>query len=351
MTLLNARLSRRQLASTFGLAGLLAITGPGLAAAQRSPFGPATPASTTTASEGPLGRMLSMVPQTTLDELVNGIPWTYVDLAGQFAALSMHHDLAGPDQDEPIGNAALSLVGSSPILAWGLDEELIAAIGFHPLGLNQILYVGDPGSQVQLFAAPFDSKTLHAVWAESGYERVETFADFDVWTSGPEGEVDFEHPVQSRLISSMNNLALVDDVVIATPTLASLQGVLDFMQNGGDSLLVEPTTASLVASLPGTIASAIAFQPAALALQPLNVEAESLQVAEREAIRAELGPMPIVLSGISAVDAGAYLIESDWSQSGTREETVRPDAGTAYLRLATASSAEAAQALSVVEQR
>jgi hypothetical protein len=351
MTLLDTRLDRRQLASTLGLAGLLTISSSDPAPAQRSPFTPATPASSTTASEGPLGRLLSMVPLTTLDDSANGIPWTYADLAGQFAALSMHHDLDGPDFDEPVGNATLALVGSSPLMAYGLIEELNAAIGFNPLGLSQILYVGDGGNQVQFFAAPFDAAVLHAAWLASGYERIETIADWDVWTIGPEGEVSFEHPVQGYLVTSMNNLVLVDDVVIATPTLARLQTVLEFIHNGGESLLAEAATGSLVDTLPDTIVSTIAVQPAALALQPFEADDDSMQVAERNAIQVEFGPMPPILGAIAAVGAGAYLIDSDWSISGTREETIRPDAGTAYLRLATSSPEDAAQALTIIEQR
>jgi hypothetical protein len=292
-----------------------------------------------------------MVPHTALDGLTNGIQWTYIDLEAQFAALSMHHDVSGPDLDEPVANATLALEGTSPVLTWGLDEELTAAIGFHPLGVNQVLYVGDPGFQVQYFAAPFDADALFAAWSSSGYERVEPVAGTDLWTIGPDGEFDFEHPIQNRLISTMNNLALIDEVIVATPTLASLQAVVEFIRSDGTSLLDEPGTGALVASLPNTIASAIAFQPAVLALPPIDLDDETLQVAERAAIRAEVGPMPPLQGAIAAVEAGAYLIESDWSESGTREETVRPDAGTVCLRLATSSPEDAAQALTVIEQR
>jgi hypothetical protein len=126
---------------------------------------------------------------------------------------------------------------------------------------------------------------------------------------------------------------------------------VEFIRSDGTSLLDEPGTGALVASLPNTIASAIAFQPAVLALPLVDVDDETLQVAERAAIQAEVGPMPPLQGAIAAVEAGAYLIESDWSELGTREETVRPDAGTVCLRLATSSPEDAAQALTVIEQR
>ena len=351
MTLLNHKLDRRRFGSVASLAALLSVAETAPLGAQRSPFAPATPVPASPASDGPLGRLLTMVPRATLDRIASGIPWTYVDLAAQFAALSMHHGLEGPDPGEPVANATLALAGTSPLLAFAMDEEFIAAIGFHPLGLNQFLHIGDPGSQVQLFTAPFDADGLATAWTASGYELVEAVSGIDLWTIGPESDISFDHPVQRRVISSMNNLALVGEVIVATPTLASLREVVEFMEGGGESLLDDPATGPLVATLPTTIASAIAIQPVALDVQPIMLDEAAIQVAERQAIEAEVGPMPPLRGVITAVEAGAFMIESDWSEAGTREETVRPDAGTAYLRLATASPTAAEQVLSVIERR
>jgi hypothetical protein len=344
-------LNRRQLLVLAGLTTLTARGVQGVSVAQRSPFATPETKAAGSALDGSLGRLLSMLPLTTIDSLPNGLAWTYVDLATQFSALSIQYSLEGTDAEQPIGNATLALAGSSPLLSYALDEELIAAIGFHPLGLDQILYAGGPGEQVQVFAAPFNPDVLASAWTASGYEPVETVNGVTIWTIGPDGEFDFQHPVQGRLVDTMNNLAIVDSAIIATPTLTALEAVLGYQEAGGESLLDDPATGSLVGTLPGTIAAALALHPNALTIDQTRVATEDLQQEELDSIRAEYGPMPSVLGAISAVEAGAFPIESDWSETGTREETVRPDAGTAFISLNTESPADADQALAVVEQR
>src|SRR4051812_32720967 len=107
MTLLNTRFNRRSLATTFGFTGLLAMNGAIPTGAQRSPFGPATPAPDTTSSTRSLADVLTLVPLSVLEDITGGMPWIWNDLAAQFAALAMHHDLAGPDASEPFVDATL----------------------------------------------------------------------------------------------------------------------------------------------------------------------------------------------------------------------------------------------------
>jgi hypothetical protein len=354
MTLPTRTLDRRQLLGIFGITGLTTLVGLTSAGAQRSPFAtPTAEAPPSATADSPLQALLDLVPlaavATTND---TGTPWSYVNLAAQFDALGMQHGPAGPDfENEPVANATFAFGASNSVFSFVMVEELIAAIGFQPLGMNQVLYAGAPGSQIELFRGNFDAGALVDAWTAAGYQPVETASGIPAWSSGPDGEFSPDHPVQRYLVGSMNNLAIVDDVLIATSRMPILESVLSFHQDGGESLMADPATGSLVATLPETVASAIALQPTALASTPFDLEEGALQEDELAAIAAEFGPMPPIQGVIAAVNAGAMLIDSDWGPNGTPVATPRPDAGTAEFRLQLGTAEEAEQARVVFTER
>lgn len=349
----STTLHRRRLLAGLGLSGL-ALTGiiPH-GAAQHSPFATPTVAEATgSALDGPLGTLLAMVPLSLVESQTQGSFWTYSDIARQFESLGMTHSIDGPDtENEPFVDATYALAAMGNLFTFAMDEELAAAIGFRVLGLDQMLYIGNPPNQVQLFRAPFDAEQLVAAWQESGYEERVSDTGVSIWTIGPDREISPDHPIQRKALSEMNNLALVGDVIVASPALEHVEQVLTHIASDGASLLDEPLTGPAIATLPETIVSAMAIPASALGISPFEIEAVDAQTDEIEAIRAEFGQMPPIQGLIAAVNEGAIIADSDWSPDGTPVATPRSDIGAAFWRMNAATPEDAEQIRAIVEAR
>lgn len=336
-----------------GLAGLAATGLLPVATAQHSPF--ATPAAleaTGAALDGPLGSLLASIPAVRVESQSQGSFWTYSDIARQFQALGMTHSIDGPDtENEPFLHATYALAAAGNLLNFALDEELAELIGFRPLGLDQMIYVGNPPYQLQLLRAPFDTDALAAAWQASGYEERTATTGETIWTIGPERELGFDNPIQRRMLSDLNNLVVIGDMIVASPELAAVDQVLVHLAEGGPSLLEEPITGPLASELPETTVSATALPASALSVSPFDIEAIDAQADEIEAIRVEFGLMPPIEGMIAGVNEGAIIVDSDWSPDGTPVATPRPDAGTAFWYVNAGTPQDAEQVRAITEAR
>lgn len=353
MSLTRTIFDRRQFLGGIGLAGLASIGMAPSIAAQRSPFAtPTVDEPSGSVLEGPLGTLLAMVPLSAVEAQTQGSFWAFSDFARQFQALGMTHGIDGPDtENEPFVHATYALAAGGSIMSFAMVEDLWDLLGFRPFGLDQILYVGNPPNQLQLLRAPFDGEALVATWQTSGYEERVASTGESIWTIGPDREFSVENPIQQMLISEMNNLALVGDVIIACPTLVGVEQVLIHLAEGGASLLDEPNTGPLVATMPETTVSAMAVPASALAISPMAIDAIEAQADEIEAIRDEFGLMPPIQGLITGVNEGAIIVDSDWSPDGTPVATPRPDAGSSFWRVNAGTPEDAEQVLAIAEAR
>lgn len=352
---LSSRLHRRQFTagSVAALAAATVLRAAGNARQSgQSPF--ASPAAEEQSSGDhllPLTDLLAMIPLDVISfPESSGFQWEFADLARQFASLGLHHTSAGPDfENEPFVHALYSLALTSSVFQAVLKEEFLEAIGFQPLGMNQTLTAGLAPNQVTLFRGDFDPDVLIAAWTASGYQQVTSLNGSTVWTIGTEGEFEVTNPVQQSVLSAMNNLAIVDDVLVCSPQLALMNEVLTLVVDGGKSALDDPDTGPIIPTLPEDMVSAAAVRADAFqdAEMPLQSEVESTLAS----IRSGVGDMPPITGLITAVGEGATALDSDWSPDGTPVAATRPDSGKAYFRLGTDSPEDAALAVKVVERR
>jgi hypothetical protein len=339
-------ISRRRLVGTASGLALAAVGGH--AKARQSDHIPLPPEAKTTpvdqpASQGggpePLSRLLSFVPAAMLhaDEGYGAIPWYYADIAQQFAALGLHHDSNGPDIDgEHWAPATFPLYLAARVFQFALNEELVDAIGFQPLGVNQTILAGMPPNQLSLFRGEFDANKVEAAWEESGYERGESSTGVTTWTIGPDGEYELTNAIQSMVLSNMNNLALVDnEVIVAAGTMDLLEEALATYASEEDSAALDPDFGLSLNALPETTVSAMAVRWGS-ENRPDPVEGAP-----------EMPPYTALLLG---VEAGA--VAPGFDPNGTPAAVPDSvDAGVAFARLVMDSAEDAETALEVVEER
>lgn len=346
-------LNRRQaIAASTGLAfagaGFLttgAAARQGHSPANATPEGAETSASS---DEPPLASMLGMVPHSLVMAGNGGPYWFYCDFARQFAALGMDRDAAGPDLEAiPVATATIALLPGSNAYSYSFVEEFTSSIGFQPLLARQHLMIGDPPEQITMFKGGFDPGRVLAAWEETGYQPVATSSGIEAWSSGPDGEFDIEHPVQRFVFASLNNVAIVDDVLIYANTLDLLNVVLDHIAGGGVTSLDDEVWGPVIESLPETVVSAMAVTPVLDWMEP-NLDLERMEAiqADLDAVREAVGPMPDATAMILAVDEGAVPIDFEWDGM-----PAPVDAGTMFVRLGTQSAEDAEQVARVVVAR
>lgn len=346
-------LSRRQAiagGASLALAGT-SLLAPGATARQGHSPARATPEGSDTptpAGDSPLTTLLRMAPNALVMAGNGGPYWTYCDFARQFASLGMDRDGAGPELDNvPLATATIALMPGSNAYSYSMVEEFTSAIGFQPLLMGQNLVLGDPPEQVTMFKGDLEPEALIAAWEASGYEPVTTSSGIEAWSSGPEGEFEIDHPVQQFVFAAMNNVAIHDDVLIYTNTLALLNAVLDHLAAGGTSSLADEVWGPVIATVPETVVSAMGLAPVLDWLDPgLDMEQMEAIQADLDAVREVAGPMPAATAMIVAVDEGAVPIDFEWDGL-----PAPADAGTMFVRLGTSTIEDAEQMARVVVAR
>lgn len=348
----NLRFNRRtSLKTSLALAGALIAVPPALTQAQQGHApSQATPASESTpisTDDFGLVTLLSLIPQSRL-AAVEGEPyWSYCDFQRQFASLGLHHDISGPDlENEPAAIATLALAPGAQAFSFAMVEEFAEAIGFHPLGVNQSLSMGSPPEMINLFRGVFEPEALIAAWEAAGYVLAETNSGTSAWTIGPDGEFDVENPIQSFVIASMNNVAIVNDVLVYTNTLALLNEVLDHIADGTPSLADDEVFGPIIQTLPQTIVSSMGLAPIIdISIDPLSPEQIEAIQGELDEAREIAGPMPQMTAMVVAVDEGAVPLDFEWNDLDVS------DAGTMFVRIGYQTQEDAQQAAEVVVAR
>lgn len=98
----------------------------------------------------------------------------------------------------------------------GTSATWINTYGFGLHQVNQVLAVGNAPDYVLVMRGDFDEETLHAVWADGGYQAVRVNG-VTYWSLYPGGSVDLSAPASRPALGNMNNLVLLEDgTLIAT---------------------------------------------------------------------------------------------------------------------------------------
>jgi hypothetical protein len=303
----------------------------------------------------PLTSLLGMIPASYMDLVEsNGFDWQYDDIARQFASLGLRHGSDGPDFDnEPVANATVALSHASNVFGYARVEELTTAIGFQPYGMDQCLAVGEPGRRLVLFRGEFVPDSLINAWGAAGYEPHETASGIPAWTIGTGGVLNPDHPIQSKLVSEFDNVAIIGDVLIYSSFMEVLELALSFTGSGEASIAEHPVYEPLIAALPETTVSAVGVTLPQLDITEGYYNEEQVEAIESTVAEAidQTGSFPSVTGLVTAVEEGATIVDFDWEPEGSQTAEARDDAGTAFIRIGTPSEVDAARAVEVAVER
>lgn len=295
-----------------------------------SPATQATPVASGGSGAPSLSALLSFMPDPPeISDNPVSVGWYYADIAQQFEALGLKHDVNGiyPDEQKIVPPTIALAVAADPFRN-SLREGFTDLIGFDPWGSNQTLHYNEPPNQVDLYRGPFDTERAIAAWQAAGYKEDTAPTGETIFTIGREAEIDLAHPIQSVVIANLNNIAIVDDVIITSPFMDRVVAAIEAHRNGSES------DSPLVASVPPEFASGIRVELGSDFALPPETPAKVIE---------DVPVMPDYRSLILGVLAGARM-PSDG-------EDAPESTGTCVARLEMASEQDASTALTVVEKR
>lgn len=143
-----------------------------------------------------------------------------------------------------------SLALPEVLAARGADPIWRETYGFGLNDVHQVLAVGSAPDYVMVVRGDFSSDTLHATWAENGYQAVRVNG-VTYWSLYPGGAVDLSAPASRPALGNMNNLVLLEDgTLIATARSGRLEQTIRTVQGTHPSLADNAAMQTLLA--PGT---------------------------------------------------------------------------------------------------
>lgn len=212
-------------------------------------------------------------------------------------------------------------------------------VGFGELEILQAMTSGVLPDSLQMVRLNVAASDLIPVWLEQGFEeRQNDYGSF--WTIGEDAEFDLSHPVQQVLLSQFNNIAILDDRVIAfAPTSAVLADVMATAAGEQPNMLegldpvVEALSDTAVSAwmIDGTYA---AYSPQQGLTPEMMQQFEDLIAESNDAA----GEMPVIRTLCSGTTEGA-----------SRDESLHDDSSVAFMILEV--EGEATQAAAVIEWR
>lgn len=303
------------------------------------------------ASPGPtvLVDMLRLIPASVLVEKSGSWFWDYMDLAQQLASLEVqestienpwppgHFSAVYPLWTSAAAYKTAALISDEQ----SLHKEFVATIGFAPLAIGQCLTVGTAPDSVSIYRGGIDPGRIEDAWAAHGYAPLTSAGGLPYWSLG---DLDHDDPIQRYSFGQLNNLAVVDDMVIAARSPDLVERVLDSRGSGEPLILDIQEFHDAIAGMPAQTVSAIGAGPSFAPVSP-----HEDVMATQAAIAEESGPMPpylMIVAGVTAGLAGHTMVDG----TPTPFEPA-PGAGLAVVRLATVSESDAIRAARVAEHR
>jgi len=297
------------------------------AAMAQSANQPATPVSAAPTEEStPLLDLLSVLPAPLAIAEDGVLPgWAYADIDQRFEDLGLTDEALADDPALPLAsNAYGPLAHTTPLFDYAADEEFVAAIGFNPLEVDQVLVTGRAPDVLTLLRGNWDEETLTAAWEAAGYTEIVTETGHTIWSLDPDGWVDPQHPIQRRMFQQMNNVAILDGGILAYAGYSTTIEMVIQTQSGEMASAIDDSWLQpLFSAVSDETISGIGFtQPGStlydlgeIAANP-NLTPDDLTAIEDQlrASREAVGPMPEYRGAIFTVEGdptgeGAIIVQ------------------------------------------
>ena len=163
-----------------------------------------------------------------------------------------------PDDREKVGRALFGIAGVFTIGNW---QRIAPATAIDVWSADRsVFYATIPPRSFYVHEGDFNSDLIKSKLTELGYQKVEygSYSYYRINDDFSPGNL--SNPVSQEVLSAMNRVAVLDDMVIIAPATEIMTGILDGLADKELPLIDNPAVQALAASL-GDVLSGVIMNP------------------------------------------------------------------------------------------
>ncbi len=206
-----------------------------------------------TPADTELGRMLSLVPYSFLEEhdIWFGNPAKAKEMHG-LGDLGSYQEIGKvieqmPEEEQM--RLLSDLLATLVALPHWIEPEVASLTGLDVTTADRLL-CGDviPPHGYLIYEGDFDEALIGQKLIGQGYTKT-GYGWYSYYGIRGDFETDLRHPLGRLVLASLNRVAILDDTVITSPVTADITGILDVMMGNTPSIIENEACRALVASL------------------------------------------------------------------------------------------------------
>ena len=139
-------------------------------------------------------------------------------------------------------------------------EQLMSLTGIDYWAIDTMIYDDFvPPEKFVILEGNFNQELIINKLIEQGYQKVD-YGQYSYYSSGEDFALDLSHPIGMVFMADINQVAVLDNIIVAAPYKAAITGVLDTLSGKQKAVIKEPTGQALASSL-GEVLSAVIMTP------------------------------------------------------------------------------------------
>ncbi len=139
-------------------------------------------------------------------------------------------------------------------------EQLVSLTGIDYWTVDSMVYDDVvPPKKFAILEGAFNHNLIINKLIEQGYQKV-AYGKYSYYSIRDDFELDLRHPVGMAFLADLNQVAVLDDIIVAAPYKAIITGVLDTLSGKQKAVIEEPAGQALASSL-GEVLSAVIMTP------------------------------------------------------------------------------------------
>lgn len=239
------------------LVAMIAVSLPGCAVITGEKIGEPTGAETPVTTE--FGRMLGLVPYSLFEQY--DIYYGNLDKAKQLhgvADVNSMEDISQLTKDEQWKLAAAWSETPNVFPDWGSKHEQIMPLtGINIFSFDRAILINNvPPHYTYIAQGNFNEGLIAGKLTEQGYSKTD-YGKYAYYEIRGDLEIDLKQPLSRIVMSSMNRLAVLDNMLIISPVTEDVTAILDTMEGKTPSVMSNAMCQALAENLGEPLAATL----------------------------------------------------------------------------------------------
>lgn len=163
--------------------------------------------------------------------------------------ITSYEDVVSFSDDERRNQVKVVLETHRAIPDWALHPELLTLAGFDGFMFDRIISIGNaPPGLYYIIEGSFDEELITGKLIEQGYSKQE-YGQYEYYAIRGDFELGLEQYLGRIAMSSLNRVAVLDDMLVTSPATDVISGIFDTMDGSNKSIIDNPACLALADSL------------------------------------------------------------------------------------------------------